>query len=289
MTRFAFILGAGAHAPFGFPTGRTFRQEIVKQLREIETPGDADTFKQARRAVLDCGVSIDRFLSESQNAGLNEFIRPAIARCLLSFENDVVSQDQGMTDWLEYLWQSLSRDGGKKLSNRFSFVTFNYDRTLEYRLARAFSALYAVPFQTAASAVEELGIYHVYGSLGTLTAGAERIEYGDVSRYRQAGQRIKIIGEQDAKTTDEIHCILQDAEIIVMLGCAFHPENMELLALDKLPDMRPKMRRIQASCFSLSAAECNHMVKRYSYLSLGAVEHDCLMFLRTNPLYQLVR
>jgi hypothetical protein len=261
----AFILGAGAHKPFGLPLGDELKEQIAQELQAIaDDPRNGhsvrDHYLDLRRFIMDCGVSIDRFLSQHKSAD-NE-VRPLIARCLLKKEKDNI--DQPMKDWLHYLWQHIQGTKKYELSNRFVFITFNYDRTLEYRIARACDGLWGMGLGPALELVEEtLTIYHVYGSLGNLSRindASQYLPYGQVDGFEAAGKRIKIIGEHDTATTATVHKVLSDTESIYMLGCHCHKENMSLLALDKI------QRKAYCSACGYRGAEVETLKKRFPYL-----------------------
>lgn len=282
--RVGFILGAGAHCPFNFPSGEDLKTRVGTLLDDW--PGNmADEYRQAKGAILDCGVSIDRFLAE--NRPLNDLIRPLIAKCLLEQERQ--SADLPMSDWLGYLWPSLQGKSAKTLSKRFVFVTFNYDRTLEYRMARSCAALWGMPLIEACNRMDSFGVYHVYGSLGGIGTDAnDYVEYGRRECFGECWRRIKIIGEHDSRVTDEIHDILGSVSHIFMLGCGFHAENMSLLDLGRLRD-RFKIS-ITASCRGLTSAERAYVMEKFPYLALHEHTHrTALEVLRHDGQFQKLR
>jgi hypothetical protein len=139
MDKIAFILGAGAHKPFDFPDGNTLKSQIAEQLQHASQRSPQNVkLNDAYTSIQNCGVSIDRFLNENKDANL--LIRPLIAYCLLAQEKQV-RKNPVITDWLQYIWQFLTTPGSRAFTTRFTFITFNYDRSLEYLLARACSTL----------------------------------------------------------------------------------------------------------------------------------------------------
>jgi hypothetical protein len=56
-------------------------------------------------------------------------------------------------------------------NNQVSFVTFNYDRTLEHFLCVRIANTYGIALPLAWESVKKIPIVHVYGSLGEFSPG----------------------------------------------------------------------------------------------------------------------
>ncbi len=111
-----------------------------------------------------------------------------------------------------------------------SFVTFNYDRTIEQYLALAYIALGGFTADEAYAHIKRIPIHHVYGSLGEL--GREGgLPYGGSSQeLLRAWQGIKTyneeVGTEHASTIAEV---VRRADKLVFLGLGYHPQNMRIL------------------------------------------------------------
>jgi hypothetical protein len=279
--RVAFILGAGAHRPFNMPLGETLKGEVAARL-EQQAQSEPDPVKaqliEWAYSLRACGVSIDRFLTNRKAADRD--VRPLIANVLLQYEQNI--RHEPLKDWLLYIWPNIIRDKDT-ISQQFSFITFNYDRTIQYRIARAMHANWGISDLDAFEMVEDhLSIYHVYNSLGSLDPrnGDRATRFGDAVDFVNAGRRLKIIGEHDNATTAEIHRRLEDVTWIFILGCHFHKENMSLLALDQL------RRPIYCSNFGFSGIEMQTLARLYPYLQLSDSGWDCLSIIRNRPEFQ---
>lgn len=288
----AFILGAGAHSPYGFPVGDDLKTAVAELFqatidsREGQESKYVDRLARAKITLMNCGVSIDRYLSN--NPEFDDLIRPAIASVLLEFEARA-ENDFGMIDWIKYLWPSMIIGRGQ-LTDRFRFVTFNYDRTLEFRLfAACFSLWGSLDLADAYKLVSDLSIYHVYGSLGEFyhPDANDEITYGETKLCHEAAKFIKIIGEHDKQTTKEIHKRIADAEYIFILGCHYHPENMSLLALDQLP--KGKHRHIYGSCFGMTYAERDYLQDSYGFIDFQDPTWKAVDLLSNLPEFQQLR
>ena len=150
-----FVLGAGASCPYGFPSGIGLRKEICSQfcqrykryiLRRPKLKPDlegklikakefTEIFHKATTK------SIDLFLSV--NSEFEEIGKTAIA--LSIFETEINSHfrenvKKEENDWYSYLFHKLTDGLTNKNDyihfgeNRVSFITFNYDRSLEHFL-----------------------------------------------------------------------------------------------------------------------------------------------------------
>jgi hypothetical protein len=152
-----FILGAGASCPYGYPSGRELRQQIIGLF-----PNDFKVFiepLEERIGSRDFGMmqqevepfvlkfnksstkSIDLFLARNPEFMLLGkyaiIFRIFAAEKDSKFRDDVARKDQ---DWYLYLLERMTddlitkNDYTRLSENKISFITFNYDRSLEHFL-----------------------------------------------------------------------------------------------------------------------------------------------------------
>lgn len=137
-----------------------------------------------------------------------------------------------------------------------AFVTFNYDRTIEQYLYCVFSDLGDSPPAEAMARASDIPVLHVYGSLGPLS-GKSVVPYGADENYLTlASSGIKTYTERvDSIFSQEISKLLTNAERVVFLGFAFHPQNREILGLDgsKL------LNRAYASAFGMPPEQVSQL------------------------------
>lgn len=151
-----FILGAGASRPYGFPTAAELREHIsqsfVSELKQRMVAGGqagacvSDLLREAEAFVSAfCHPmqqsSIDLFLSRNQE--YSKIGKMAILFSILlaerqsGFGRDAPHPD---VDWYTCLMDTMTKDltkradVGRFLRNKISFITFNYDRSLEHFL-----------------------------------------------------------------------------------------------------------------------------------------------------------
>lgn len=236
--KFVMILGAGASAPFGFPTGATLKTEILSVMR--------DQMNETHRRLLKLGftshemqtlanrfelsqVSIDSFVQG--NPDLQILAKTAIAAIILRYETQSLSMFQ-KPDWYQLLFWMIKDDPQLK-SDRLRIVTFNYDRSLEHYLATALANALKLEYKEAVERVERMEIVHFYGSLGDL-----KTDWDANRRYGNAGQQSPV---ESAKS---LHLIrtgksspvgakaiehLKEATEIAIIGFGFDRDNLSAL------------------------------------------------------------
>ena len=229
------ILGAGASADYGFPTGRKLLLDICKnanpggELRNflngrwgIDTL-DIQQFVEALRGSM--SSSVDYFLEHRND--YEHIGNLAIAASLIPYQNPEALVHQEQPRWYEKLFQ-LMADGGDFGNNQLSVVTFNYDRSLEAFIFTALQNLYGPRYiDKAEDQFNKIKIVHLYGSLGAGLVGFAK-ERGYRPGFRtdwveDAAQRIKILHEAEPNTPEfeQAHHLLKGATEIIFSGSAF--------------------------------------------------------------------
>ena len=138
-----------------------------------------------------------------------------------------------------YLLQCMNSSFDQFSKNRMSFVTFNYDRSLEHCLFTSLKHLHNKSEDECAGQISTIPIIHVHGSLGPLPwqsrNGGRPYRFSDDPEVLlQASQGIKIVAE-GATSSDEFEQAIsqmRDAERIYFLGCGYHAANLDRLRLD---------------------------------------------------------
>jgi len=153
-----FILGAGASKPYGYLTGAELRADIIKNYgnyyrklkddSQKELPDSLETYREIRAFVQIFSnssiSSIDKFLSLNPNAAL--YGKIGITLSILNSEKESRFREgvNPQEDWYTYLFNRMTEelrepdDYKNFLKNNVAFITFNYDRSLEYILYESF-------------------------------------------------------------------------------------------------------------------------------------------------------
>ncbi len=262
-----FIIGAGASNPYGYPTGGQLREKICKdtcnkvklllphsKTHEIDKNYKSDIYDKliALSEVFykSSTPSIDLFLS--RNLGYANIGKLAIIIEILEaernsqFREDIVQSDQ---DWYSYLYRYLTdgiiyKDNYKEFSkNNISFITFNYDRSLEYFLHESFlnSFNYDVDRTDLTNEVKNIFLEHVYGVVAPLPwqdiINYSSLEYKsefNIQLVQSLIKNIKMIHERTLQDLRRITKRIQEAQRIFFLGFGYANENLEILDIPKV-------------------------------------------------------
>ncbi|MFA6978634.1 MAG: hypothetical protein WC209_04840 [Ignavibacteriaceae bacterium] len=266
-----FILGAGASAPYKFPTADGLKKQIINEssslLSSFNDAGNKifvryldkkpiyyeDFIEGYNKAKT---ISIDLYLNI--NPHLADFGKMAIAVCLnkaeLAYGNEgsnSIFKNVDMTDWLEYLFNNFIINGITNLEHlndyepNITFITFNYERSLEYFLWTTLSNHFSLlSYEDKFKLYKKFKIFHIYGDLG---------DYDDVIKGRNGANKlggidslyvlnrisknIKTIYERkEAQDNSNIKTELQTAKNIFFMGYGFGKENNAMLDF-----FRPKL------------------------------------------------
>ncbi len=322
-----FILGAGASKPYNYPTGAGLKEFITSKLfMELLTyfrkRYTLDFFREhweqrAREfveAFRDTTGSIDLFLSRRPK--YYEIGKLAILYSIFHYEEKSrfgLDSHQKEGDWYSYLYERMTassrRPGEISLSsNQISFITFNYDRSLEQFLYNRSINSFSEEFRSEIlSQLKTLPIMHVYGKVADLeweeadilklpyNANPSAIDFltdpnsnkqnlGELrSHWRE---RIFIIDEERSnyqQHIDEIRDIIRKANRIYFLGFGFANENMEILGF---PNVIHKGQRIYATSSGMTQHEIGQVqAKHMSGRGIDSShfhfeDKDCLALLR---------
>ena len=149
------ILGAGASADYGFPTGRQLLLKICEEARPDASLYDflcnwmavpRPLIEQFAYALQNSAApSVDLFLENRKD--FEEIGKLAIAATLIPYEDYKAFLPTNKPRWYETLFH-LMVEGGRFEDNKLSVITFNYDRSLEAFLFLALQNLYRFDMKT---------------------------------------------------------------------------------------------------------------------------------------------
>jgi hypothetical protein len=181
------------------------------------------------------------------------------------------------TAFMKMLVERVDRDEIETIFENVSFITFNYDRCIQKFLHVALQKYYAISDERAAELISKLEIIHPYGSVGPLPfegSGSSAVAYGadlNESSLIEAAGRIRTFTEQieDDDLLVSIHGGVNNAETIVFMGFAFHPQNMQLLDVG----IASNVRRVFATSFLCSQGDVEVFTSQVRSM-LGDEQYD---------------
>jgi len=276
--RTVFVLGAGASCPYGYPSGAELRRYICldfpkryeEYLSQYSDKGYRDSKLLSIKHFADTFFnsstpSIDLFLA--RNLNLVETGKYIISFIILDMEQKSHFNEQAIKgqDWYSFIFNKLTAGvvDKRKLSafsrNKVSFITFNYDRSLEHYLYKSLlNSFTNVPPSRIAQEIGSLEVIHVYGKVAPLDwqDGQNGVPYSMQFTERLVStisDNIKTIYErQEGDEFDDIYVAFQEAEQIFCLGFGFAEENVEIL---KLPELIASSAYLYGTGFRLEPRE----------------------------------
>lgn len=205
-------------------------------------------------------------------------------------------------DWYSYLFSRLNSGLTKPdvlpdfSDDKISFITFNYDRSLEQFLYESLTDSFAeVPETEVVKCLKQLKILHIYGQVAPLKwqDSDKGIDYRPVineSLLQKAASNIKTIYEQKKSSElNDAQELLAGAQRIFFLGFAYAPENMEVLTL---PEIVSPHCLVYGTAFNLIREEAERIESAINHDRIKAQDYfnarptkiepclDCLMLLR---------
>ena len=251
------VLGAGVSYPYGYPVGLDLYHQICDHVRgkrlDFLLKKGFDR-KYIERFVNDLETSqlksIDLFLLNRPE--YLEIGKIAIAFILLHQEYPTTINkeyrkiDSNYPRWrngiYSYIFRNMVDSGWEKFGvNAISFITFNYDRSLEQFLFNALKATSDKDDETVAEMMKSISIIHTYGSLGPLPWQNEKSR--PYSRPNFSPPNTNIAIDNVINTSKNIRLIYEplkaildipkftEAKRIYFLGFSYHESNMKVLNL----------------------------------------------------------
>jgi len=319
-----FILGAGAGIPYGFPLGSELKKDMLDILDKdnldnrsalalLAKAGGQDYEEMRlltlRKTLQDSGDgTIDTFLETHEE--YKDTAKRVIAYILLKKEirdnvmHPIISEGQKPeqnSDWYPEILRMMQSSGvGQFTSNKVSFITFNYDRSLEHFFYAALTTRNRPQVTTEAwvDVIRKIPIVHIHGDLGAYYELGDKNDPARVGfntkitelTIRLAGERIRVIHEKDAmldQNYKSARSLVQNAQFVFFLGFGYDERNLRRLQLK--PVLNPQAR-VEGTGLGLTPA----IKARIQSLSGGVIHQDsirefnCLAFLRESHAAQQI-
>ncbi len=290
-----FILGAGASKPFGFPTGLELKYYILNQLEVKNSP-----MRSMLLQLIKDDIEIMEFCNSLNKSGLlsvdsflehrTEFIKVgklAIAYALINREDEqMLYQRNTGESWYEYLFGKMNAPFDTFEENRVSFITFNYDRSLEHFLFNALQSLSNEKSERCAFILQRIMVKHIYGSLGQLSwQSSDGKSYStkiNPKILEKASNQIKIISEKEKKALvfKTAQNLLNNADYIFFLGFGYADNNLRRLNI-----LNQQMKTPMGTAKSIGLADQNRIS---DFWKISLFEYTNIEFLRNEVPWQYI-
>jgi hypothetical protein len=264
-----FILGAGASCDFKYPLGEELRWNIIDNLlhREDRREEIAKAFcpKESQdpliikscvdgynKKLLDFGkdlrndgdFSIDAFLERFQKKYL-EMGKMAIAQIIAQAEyhERLLFETH---NWYRLLYKKMKENATIDTfsQNQVSFITFNYDRSLEHFLYTSLKSFHEnITESKVCEIMKKIPIIHLYGKLDPLpwedsNNGRKHGDPYTLEQFRSYLEKLSIIFEEYGKKIqaifEEAFKLMEEAERLYIIGFGFAKENSSRLKINQL-------------------------------------------------------
>ena len=181
-------------------------------------------------------VSTDEFLKNRLGQKQNE--QADFGKRLIAYE--ILKAEQasrlGNIDWIQHLLSRIDQqDNWKEILKQTVFLTFNYDRVLEYCIFLYLTSDKQYADADAHAFIKEMQIHHVNGFIGSL----EEIPFGAVEngKYQEIAKRMETVWEKrqnrDESEKEKYQGFLKNAERVYFLGFSYIPDNLESIGIPR--------------------------------------------------------
>jgi hypothetical protein len=312
----AFVIGAGASAEYGMPTGVALVRKIASIVKFDATRHDnpelINPFLDRLDVYQPAGLKLSNFIQSgvpsiddaltwfSSGPEIIELGKAAIAHQILTAENasklstgrfDLTSLTDLHETWLPHFLSMVmtgqKNEDAETAFNNVSIINFNYDRTIEHFLYAALQVTFGLSESRAKNIVNRLNMFRPYGRVGPLRwQDGSGLAFGELpagTDLLAASKNILTFSEGVTEAVRQrIQLALEQARAIIFLGFGFHLQNMTVLRVRTAESWR----RAYATAKGIHREnyfDIKHLIAR----TVGC-QHEDRPHLQDWPAYQLL-
>lgn len=189
--------------------------------------------RSIRRSMM---VSTDEFLKN--RLGQKQSEQADFGKRLIAYEILKAEQESRLwnIDWIQHLLSRIDQQPNwKEILKETVFLTFNYDRVLEYCIFLYLTSDKQCSDADAHAFIKDMKIFHVNGFIGSL----EEIPFGAVEngKYQEIAKRMETVWEKrrnrDESEKEKYQGFLKNAERVYFLGFSYIPDNLESIGIPR--------------------------------------------------------
>lgn len=154
--------------------------------------------------------------------------------------SDTINFEQVQQTWFaqfkKFVFGDCSVNDVAERFKQITLVVFNYDRCLEHYLMHSLENYYTIDQKDAVEILGSLEIIHPYGVVGPLpwqdirnNVGYGHTDIHNILPVLTTGIRTFTEQAEDSDLQDKIRLAMQEANLILFLGFAYHQQNLDLL------------------------------------------------------------
>ncbi len=216
-------------------------------------------------------VSTDEFLKNRLGQKQNEQVD--FGKRLIAYE--ILKAEQasrlGNIDWIQHLLSRIDQQlNWKEILKQTVFLTFNYDRVLEYCIFLYLTSDKQYSDADAHAFIKDMKIFHVNGFIGSL----EKIPFGAVEngKYQEIAKGMETVWEKrknrNESEKEKYQDFLKNAERVYFMGFSYIPDNLESIGIPRDAEII-RNAKVYATAMGLSS---QNRLRISTYLDLKDFE-----------------
>ena len=211
--------------------------------------------RSIRRSMM---VSTDEFLKNRLGQKQNE--QADFGKRLIAYEILKAEQTSRLwnIDWIQHLLSQIDQQSNwEEILKQTVFLTFNYDRILEYCIFLYLTSDKQYADAAAHAFIKEMQILHVNGFIGSL----EEIPFGAVEngKYQEIAKRMETVWEKrqnrDEFEKEKYQDFLKNAQRVYFMGFSYIPDNLESIGIPRDAEII-RNAKVYATAMGLSSQNC---------------------------------
>ena len=174
-------------------------------------------------------------------------------------------------DWIQHLLSRIDQqDNWKEILKQTVFLTFNYDRVLEYCIFLYLTSDKQYADADAHAFIKEMQIHHVNGFIGSL----EEIPFGaaENGKYQEIAKRMETVWEKrlnrNESEKERYQGFLKNAQRVYFMGFSYIPDNLESIGISRGAEII-RNAKVYATAMGLSS---QNRLRISTYLDLKDFE-----------------